>query len=118
MRNLALRSLALGGIIALALVFTGTVSVFGDGAIVFNHADVGASCLFPAFGGTYAGPATLVVAPNGKCNAQCNATLIAGAPVSSATRFTAVIVQPPCGTPLPCDVQITPSGKANVNCHN
>ena len=85
-------------------------------ATVFNHMD-GSSCSFAAFGGAYAGPATLVGSASGNVSAQCNASLVAGSPVGSAIRVRGVPVGTVLG-PVFCDIQYTRSGNANVSCHN
>ena len=85
-------------------------------ATVFNHMD-NASCSFSAFGGDYAGPATIVLSGSGKVNAQCNASLVAGSPVASATRVRDVPFGSIFGL-IFCDAQYTTSGRASVACHN
>ncbi len=85
-------------------------------AMLFNHAD-GAVCSFSAFGGDYGGMVTIVLTGSGRVNVQCNAKLVSGSAVASATRVTDV----PIGTifgPVLCDVRYTRSGNANVHCHN
>ena len=83
---------------------------------MFNHMD-GSSCSFSAFGGDYSGPATIVQSGSGRVNAQCNASLVSGSAVDSATRQTDIPVGTIFGLVF-CDVQYTRSGKANVSCHN
>jgi len=85
-----------------------------NAATVYNH-PTGTSCSFPAEGGFYSGPATIVGTSGGNVNIQCNARLDTGTPVDKGTRIE-LDFSTPFGL-MPCDVQLTPSGNGNVSCH-
>jgi len=98
-------------------VFNGSATKVAEanGATVLNHPD-GLQCFFSAAGGFYNGPATLVETPSGNVNGQCNATVIAGSPVTSNTKFTAVFGSPFGRVTGRC--VLTPSGNGNCNFKN
>ena len=88
----------------------------GDGAVVtddyffFVISD-------PAFGG-YSGPCTVVETPSGNLNAECTGDLLFGDPVPEGIHLTGGNVFFLGSGPLTCDATITPSGNANVSCHD
>lgn len=88
------------------------VSAEGEGAVVINHSD-GGYASFPAAGGMYEGPGTLVLTPNGKIRGQANARLVSGVPVTKTTRLT-IRFGTKDGITFFGEIVLTPSGNGNV----
>lgn len=92
-----------------------------DGAFVLTHKD--AFVVFFLAGGWYTGPATLVLTPNGRIEAQAATIFVDvpgdpvfdGDPVSETTRIRTVFGSP--WGPVPVLVVLTPSGHGNVSGH-
>lgn len=109
--------------LAAALVI-GTAPTSAEAAAeVYTHGD-GFLCTLNLVGvpgipnGTYVGPTTIVASAAGKRALQCNAVLVAGSPVpTSAERVVGVLTPTPVGDVF-CDITVTPSGHANMNCHD
>jgi hypothetical protein len=102
-------------VLVIALLLT-TPAKAGNGAVVTDE-----FCFFvtfdPVFGG-YSGDCTVVHTPSGNINAECDADLLFGDPAGEATRLTGGNVFFSESGSLPCEVELTPSGKANVSCHD
>ena len=109
--------------VAAAMVLGGANSASSqEAAEILNHAD-GAFCYvaFNNFAGIpnalYSGPATFVGTSEGDVNAQCHASLMNGQAVSdNAERIPGIPFNTPFGLAL-CDITLTPSGQANIECH-
>jgi hypothetical protein len=65
----------------------------------------------------YRGDCTSVKTPDGTINMSCHLTLDSGDPVEQETEFDYDGLNP-FGPPIPCEAELTPSGNAEVSCHN
>ena len=108
---LVLGLLAAGTALTTPDVATATDSVNAQ-ANVLNFGRDGITCFVNALGGGYTGPATLVQTPSGNINGNCNAQLVAGAPVAETTKVD-LLFGSPFG-PIVGSCVFTKSG--NVNC--
>ena len=65
----------------------------------------------------YIGDCTNVKTPSGSVNISCHLALVSGEPVEQETEFDYDGLNP-FGPPIPCEAELTPSGNAEVSCHN
>lgn len=117
MRTLARCFWPIALVLVLIVASSAITAAAGDGAIVYNRDE--AICRFTYEGGRYTGPATFVITRNGHLTVQCNATLVEGIPVVRAIRWDQVfpVTMPPDEYWVPCTIQLTPSGNANLRCN-
>jgi hypothetical protein len=99
----------------ISFLATSTTVVANEAAIVWNQGEGqnDISCTFGAGGFSGTGPATAIMTSAGEVLFDCKIKTVDQAPPDDAVRFTGV--NGPFGTT--CNIVITPSGRANINCH-